>query len=513
MKRFKYIYAIVLATLGFLTISCSKDFLEAEPTSQLSTVQIAEISEVNPAIQSSNIRGIYNTMIQIESGGLVDSHYDFGHKAYDIFSDIQSGDMVLLGLTYGWYGGMSDRTDFTDYTLSAPHYMYWRYYYRIIFAANGIINAFSNPEGTELNGEGDTPEAFEEKRHFLGQALVMRAYAYYYLMQFLTTDYTPEKPVVPIYKSSETMNNPLSTQKEVFDLIISDLTLGIGYLGDFTRANKTAVNVDVAKAFLAYTYAYMNDSESLAKAYDLSNEIISSGKYKLMTINEILYDEDTQQGGGFNDVNTSGWMWGTDLTPETGIYLISWWGQVDYYSYSYAYAGDRKGIDKELYDNMREDDKRKKQFSTKAATRWAPINKFYAPGRKPGGQGSSSPVVADYVYLRVAEMYLLNAEVAAKLGREAEAIATLKTLLADRIEDLSYLDALSGDELKKEIWMQTRIELWGEGKTLMALKRNKQTVKFGTNHLHLKGESFAYNDPTMMMMIPENEILNNPSLH
>lgn len=509
MKRFKYFYAILFA-LGFIAISCGKDFLEAEPTNQLSHVQIAEISLINPDIQASNITGVYNTMIQRESGGLTDSHYDFGHKAYDIISDMQSGDMVLLGLNYGWYSGLSDRTDFTDYTRSFPHYMYWRYLYRIIFSTNGIINSFSNSEGTELP-EG-TDEETESVRHYLGQALIMRAYAYYYLMQFLTSDYTPDALVAPIYRSSETVNNPLSTQKEIFDLIISDLTLGINYLKDFTRKNKSEVNADIAKAFLAYTYAYIGDQESLGKSYNLTNELISSGAYKLMTIEEILYNETTQSGGGFNDVNTSGWMWGTDLTPENKIYLVSWWGQVDVFSYSYAYAGDRKGIDKELYDSMRDDDLRKNQFSTKAATRWAPINKFYAPGRQMGGQGYSNPVVADYIYMRIAEMYLLNAEVAAKLGRESDAKAVLKDLLEDRIEDLSYLDALSGDELKHEIWMQTRIELWGEGKSLMALKRNKQTVKFGNNHLHLKGDSFPYNHETMVLRIPENEILNNPSI-
>ncbi len=511
MKRFKYFYAILFA-LGFIAISCSKHFLEIEPSHMISNVQIAEISEYNPDIQSGYIQGIYSTMIMRESGGLSGSHYDFGHKAYDIISDMQSGDMVLLGLTYGWYGGLSDRTDFIDYTVSFPHYMFWRYYYRVIYYSNTMINLVSsNSDGTIVT-EGATDEATTINRHYLGQALVMRAYSYYYLMQFLTSEYTPDRLVAPIYKDLNTVNAPLSTQKEVFDLIISDLTLASEYLKDFTRSNKSEVNTDIAKAFLAYTYAYMGDQESLEKAYNLTNELILSGSYNLMTINEILYDETTQKGGGFNDVETSGWMWGTDIIAENKIYLISWWGQVDVFSYSYAYAGDRKGIDKELYDSMRDDDLRKKQFSTKAATRWAPINKFYAPGRKMGGQGYSNPVVADYVYMRIAEMYLLNAEVAAKLGRESEAKAVLKDLLEDRIEDLSYLDALSGEELKKEIWMQTRIELWGEGKSLMALKRNKQTVKFGSNHLHLKGESFPYNHETMVLRIPENEILNNPSI-
>lgn len=511
MKRNIYFYSLLLF-LSTILLSCGKDFLEVEPNAQISSIQMDRISEFYPEIEAANMNGIYYSMIQRESGGLVDSHYDFGQKAYDIFSDMQSGDMVLLGLTYGWYGEFSTRTVFTDNTRLAPHYMFWRYYYRMIFNTNKTINLFSNPDGT-VAPTNENADAEKKARHFLGQALVMRAHAYYYLMQFLTTEYTPDQKVAVIQKTTDGVNQPLSTQKEIFDLILSDLNLAVNYLNDFTRSNKGQVDASIAKALLAYTYAYVGDQASLEKAYDLTSDIINSGKYTLMSIKEILFDTQTQTGGGFNDLNTSGWMWGADLTPESKIYLISWWGQMDIYSYSYAAAGDRKGIDKKLLDDSRSDDLRKKQFASYAAHRYAPINKFYAPGRKMFGQGSSKPVVADYVYMRVAEMYLLNAEVAAKLGREAEAKAMLKKLLEDRIPDLTYLDGLTGEELKKEIWMQTRMELWGEGKSLMALKRNKQTVTFGTNHLHLKGESFPYNHPTMTLRIPENELLNNPSLH
>ena len=48
--------------------------------------------------------------------------------------------------------------------------------------------------------------------------------------------------------------------------------------------------------------------------------------------------------GGFNDVYTPGWMWGIDLTSDTGLGLVSWWGQMDVFTYSYAWAGDAKAI-------------------------------------------------------------------------------------------------------------------------------------------------------------------------
>ncbi|WP_317191290.1 RagB/SusD family nutrient uptake outer membrane protein [Galbibacter mesophilus] len=76
-----------------------------------------------------------------------------------------------------------------------------------------------------------------------------------------------------------------------------------------------------------------------------------------------------------------------------------------------------------------------------------PIGKFYAPGREIEGKRN---IETDYVYMRIAEIYLLNAEAAARTGDEASAIASLKTLLDKRMDDTSYIDALSGNALLNE---------------------------------------------------------------
>ncbi|HEU4610273.1 MAG TPA: hypothetical protein VFS31_19270, partial [Chitinophagaceae bacterium] len=78
--------------------------------------------------------------------------------------------------------------------------------------------------------------------------------------------------------------------------------------------------------------------------------------------------------------------------------------------------------------------------------------------------------------------------------------------------DVSYLDGLSGQDLLNEIYLQSRIELWGEGKSYLAMKRNKATITRGTNHLYEAGNSFQYNDPRLTFVIPQAEVLNNPNL-
>jgi hypothetical protein len=72
---------------------------------------------------------------------------------------------------------------------------------------------------------------------------------------------------------------------------------------------------------------------------------------------------------------------------------------------------------------------------------------------------------------------------------------------------------LSGQALLNEIYLQTRIELWGEGKSYLAMKRNKATITRGTNHLFEPGVAFPYTDPKLTFVIPQAEVLNNPNLN
>ena len=103
--------------------------------------------------------------------------------------------------------------------------------------------------------------------------------------------------------------------------------------------------------------------------------------YPKTTPAELVYNGTNLNEAGFNNVATPSWMWGVDLTLAQGLDLISWWGQVDVFTYSYAWAGDPKTIDEGLYDKIRTDDIRKGQFdppnggaeSDYAADGYAPV--------------------------------------------------------------------------------------------------------------------------------------------
>lgn len=488
MKKNK-LFISFTASLLFLTVGCNDEFLETEPTQFITQEQLADASVNNPDLLRGTISGIYSLMFEVGTGGTT-GHNDFGQKGVDIWTDMLSGDIALTQNTYNWYRNHVDYQATTDFTKNEC-YIPWRYYYRIIRSTNIVINALGGNDAVPTN---------PENRWLMGQAKALRAYSYFYLAQLYTREYNATQMVLPIYTDPAQQAQPKSSAADVYALIVEDLQDAITFMSDFNRTTKTEINQYVAKGLLAYAYGAMGNNEAV---YTLTNDIITNGGFSLTTSAQSAYPG---AGSGFNDVNTPSWMWGVDLTTNQGLDLISWWGQMDYYTYSYQWAGDVKGIDRTLFNSIPATDVRRTQFS---ATSFRPLGKFFDPARVVGGQ---RVITTDYIYMRVDEFYLLNAEAAAKTGRETEAKTRLTELLTLRNSNIAYISALTGQALKDEIYKQTRIELWGEGKSYLAMKRNQATINRGVNHLFQAGVAVPYNDVKLLFKIPQAELLNNPSI-
>lgn len=501
MKSKILIYALPIAMI--MASGCKKSFLDSEPSERLSSEQIKAAAAQDPSLLNGNIAGLYSTMYNTGTGGTT-NHDDFGQKGYDIYSDMLCSDMVLGAVNYGWYRTIAAYTAPVDFTTN-PCYQPWRYYYRIIFAANTVIDAL---------GGTDAVPAENQQKYIMGQAKAMRGYAYFYLAQLYAKDGygTGSEKILPIYTDTEVPNQPKSTSAQVYDLIIKDLTEAVTYLEGFKRTSKEQINKYVAEGLLAYAYAARGTQADLQKVVTLTDDVITNSSFRLNTPDEVVAQLSggvlTNPQSGFNNVANASWIWGVDLTLASGLDLVSFWGQVDLFTYSYAWAGDPKRIDAGLRAQIatHPDDVRIGQFD--ASLR--PTGKFFNQARVIGGQRS---VTDDYVYMRMEEMYLLNAEANAKLTQDGPARTKLKDVLSKRMAAYAYVDALSGQALKDEIYLQTRIELWGEGKSYLAMKRNKATTTRGSNHLYFKGESFNYNDPRLTLSIPQAEVLNNPNLN
>ena len=97
----KYIKPILLGAITAFSVSCSDDFLEESPTENVTVNDVAETGKIYPDILDGTLRGIYETMFQVETGGTED-HEDYGQKGYDLISDILSGDIALQGYGGDW---------------------------------------------------------------------------------------------------------------------------------------------------------------------------------------------------------------------------------------------------------------------------------------------------------------------------------------------------------------------------------------------------------------------------
>jgi hypothetical protein len=471
----------ILSIICLLQIGCSKDFLETEPSEKVSLEQIAEGAVSNPDIVAGTITGLYALMYLPDTGGIIGNHDDFGQKGVDIWTDMLSGDIAHQSTVFEWYREFSALQTTTDFTAD-ENFQVWRYYYRIIRSANSAI--------ASLGGNDAVPE-LPENKHFMGQAKAMRAYCYFYLSQLYSDSYNPAAEILPLYVTPTSIAQPKALTSDIFNQIISDFQDAILLLNDFNRQFKNEINIAVAKSLLAYTYAVMGEYD---KTKILTQEVINTGEFTIM--------DEASMTGGFNDINTPGWMWGTDLTTEMDLSLATWWAQMDIYTYGYQSSGNEKAIDSNLFDLIPNNDVRKGQFNEDLL----PEEKFYDPDRIFDGQ---RPVTTDYLYMRISEIYLLNAEASAKESMEVDAKTSLKALVSKRVPDASYIDALSGQALLDEIYLQTRIELWGEGKSYLALKRNKASVTRGPNHLTFVGEVMSYDDDRLSFEIPQSEIQNN----
>lgn len=488
----KYINKILvgLFAAGMLA-GCSESFLEKEPTKDMTPDQIADAAKQNPNVGNALLAGVYTLTFDSGTGG-TSGHTDFGQKSIDITTDMISGDMALKSNSYNKFQEVSQMIGHLRTTTRS--YMLWRYYYRIIKSANDIIDSFG--------GDAKIPTD-EEAVKLWGQAMGLRGYAYFYLANLYTNLERADMPCVPVYRTAKTnVASSKSTLKEVLTQAESDLQNAVTALDGFTRANSSQLDKDVAKAYLAYTkltLGVIGDATKFAEAATVSQSVLDTWSSKLMTKEQITES-------GFNSVdNVQGWMWAFDITKANTNKLVTFWSHIDIYTYGYAYIGNYKMIDEGLYASIPATDARKAQFGANLA----PTGKFYDAART---NGADKTWENDIFFLRVADVLLVNAEANARAGATAAAQASLKILLDERDTNSAALLAKAGQDLLNEIDKQIRIESWGEGKSLLAMKRFKRSHTRGSNHLDYPGVTYSWDSEETTIQIPDNEELNNPNL-
>ena len=461
-------------------------------------------------------------------------HYDFGIPAIMHIRDIMAEDMATQPSGYDWFTSWSENK-----SLSAPFqttYFVWKTYDNYISTANDVIARLqAKPQTTEV-------------REALAQARTFRAHAYLEMGQmyeFMPTDVIPVTQfhdsisgntnnilhlTVPIItqktEPGTTLSVPRATKQELAAFIREDLDYAIGIFGQSAtqRESIEMPNLGVAHGLLARLYMWTGNYEQAAQQ---ASEAIACCPGKPLT-----QAEWTNIYTGFNYANSS-WLWGIRMKKDDEAVqsrLLNWTSWMcNEWTNGYAWAGVTAQISKALYDKIGNKDFRKLSwvpgddnstldyfvkyadpnskgnFGTYASLKFRPAN---------GNTSNYLSAAVDIPLMRVEEMYLIQAEAQAHLNA-AEGKNLLNNFM-QQYRDKSYrCTATTQDDIVKEIILQKRIELWGEGQVFFDYKRLNLPVTRayeGSNFSHATRFNTQTYPAWMNFVFPTSAIKQNTAL-
>lgn len=478
----KSIYKFIIITafpLALLGLSGCEDFLETNPSSAISD---ADAFRTTDGAQTA-LNGIYWHLRRYNGGGAgrMDDH---GVPAVIMTNDAAAGqDIVVWG---GWYVYDYNLWGHTRGDIFKPQSL-WNFYYRTINNANLILVNIDAADG---------PTAHKDA--IKGQAKALRAYAYFNLIRFFQHTYViaQNMPGVPIYTEPATADasgNPRAPVSEVYAFILDDLTSAIPLLQNYARgARKSTINVNVANGILAEVYLTMNRWEDAANAARNART-----GYSLMSPDEFH--------AGFNDMTNREWMWAAPMTTDQNM--------SDYSPFAMWANWTRNGFTFQCFF-----------LNDLFAQSFHPEDIRYAGQIQPDPWGvglyisykfrDTQDLTGDIVTMRASNMWLMEAEALARLGREADAKNVLWELQDAR--NAPRTDT-SGEQLIEDILMERRKELYGEGHAWFDMIRNQKPMYRAGQHRDgltpIEGRTiWPARSWRFVYQIPFNEMNSNESL-
>ncbi len=547
MKKLIYIVILAIAVI----FSGCEDKMDINPDGEtLTEDQVKEIINKDAKKLQSEVNGLYSIMKAFPATtGNEDYQEDFGIPGIATKLDHNGQDLVGDVTGYNWFSGEQDLTN-RNFTYRAPRVV-WNQFYQQIRTANSII-AKIDRETTDPVGKS-----------YLGQALAVRAYDYFNLVQLFQFTYVgnEDQPAVPIVTDetieTEITNNPRKTVQEVYNLITQDLDDAITYLtgSDIpARPDVSAVNLGVAYGIRARVNLVMQNW----------SEAASDAEMALQFSEETPMTMDAVSVPTFDDVTEPGIMWGLIISTDddaTQSGICNYTSMCTNLCFGYGgyttIVGCWKKINKLLYDEIPETDVRKGWFlnedyeaaalteyeeSGAAAeafqewwgepftdtsgfgpTYWSgfglePYTSVkFAPTNKQLNYPENSN---DFPLMRASEMSLIIAEAKAMGGNLAEGKSALETWVQTYRDPSFTSSAGSAEDLQDEVWLQRRIEFWGEGMSWFDLMRLEKPItrykeeggKIITNYGALAIFNVAADASYRLWPIPQQEIQANDGI-
>ncbi len=464
-------HIIILLTLCVVGFSCDDFVDEPAPTASVSTVDAFGSEAGVEAV----FTGIYRRIRQFNDGVGDDSE---AVGAILNTWNVKGNDFIRP--QFDWFV-FEYRYQDNETATGRKTNLIWNEMYEIINTVNIVIAQ------VEASSFADAVQTA-----FVAEARAIRGWAYHHLIREYAQAYVhgTTNPGVPIYIEPSTgenakTGNPRSSVGDVYAQILDDLEFATANLTASRRA-KWAINQNVANGILARVYLYMARYDDAAQAANDARQGFS--------LNASEYTN------GFQDISSTEWMWGAPQASDQTLFFGSFASFWDGTRYTPIFANPS------FVANFTATDVRN-TFTLQGTGPYAALyrtSKFVA----------ASDFGEDVVLMRVAEMYLIEAEALARAGggaNEATAASLLFTLQSDR-DAAAVASGNTGTALIDEIMLERRKELYGEGGPDY-IDFRRLGLGFTRDANHTIPISLVSADPRYNYPIPQAEIDSNPEIN
>lgn len=473
---------LIAGLIGFT--SCSKDFLEVEPTNS---------GDSSSAIQTANdAKTIMNGIMR----RMTSSNY-YG-RDFIMYGEAKGGDMTIYSAGRG-----NDALYTFNHTPNANAYGgFWSVIYNNIMQTNNLLESID-----KLQASGSV-QNFDM---YKGQALTARALMYFDLVRLYGKPYNLDKSALGVPNVIQTLASTeqpsRATVEQNYAQIISDLKAAENLLPK-TKSNGY-INYYGNKAIQTRVYlATENYTEALAAAED----VINNGAYTLYTPANWV-ESWTKQFGSESIFELGVFPNEGDLgTASLGFYLrrrahgastaLGWFGASDYFLNRL----------KEDPTDVRWGVMAADEISTNANPRLGSLYK-YNGNTAIFGDGKSTSTAVNIKVIRSSEMYLIASEAAFKLSQLEKAV---KHLNAIRKRAVGLSEATMSTITLDMILDEKSKELFGEGHRFFDLIRNNRSITFndeiiGTN-INVRPKTIDRTYHKTILPISIAEINANPGM-
>lgn len=372
----------------------------------------------------------------------------------------------------------------------------WERYYRFLGGINMIISSIDHMECDDEH----------MKDYVKGEALSWRAYAYYKLLQYYSP-YNNAELGIPIYEDpSDDIGNAMparKTQKEVFDFIIKDCHAALSLL---TRTPTNSWNYiyreDFINAMLASVYLWKSGSSS-AENKDFANAELHAtkaiGQRNLISdINEFKKIFDCSKA--MINVPITSPEFYIRITDDSRMLFSS-----DAYRLNYLGSSITSGVANMDYYNLYKDNDKRKSFYFYTTPENVIMNDKY----NISGYELDRESAGCLMPFRLAEMYLIKAEVLARMGKTTEALNVLNRFRASRYDKSTDFKG-DNSSILKEILMERKREFLLENDMLwLDMKRLGVSME---REINGEKRTLAPNDFKYTFPIPKRELKNNKNI-